>query len=248
MRVNLVGVFPNAGTGLLIRGAGLKMRYRCILTRHPKRPDTVNPIYHQARFLTSAHRVNQLPPEGGLEVAFAGRSNAGKSSAINAITRQRNLARTSKTPGRTQLINVFPVTDHHALVDLPGYGYAKVPDSVRRHWQAELPAYLNGRRALRGLVIVMDVRHPLKEYDLQMLTWCQEAGVPAHVLLTKADKLKRGAAANALQTVRKHLRAHFPGATAQLFSAQNGQGVDEAHAMLDEWLGLNSADSVGEPA
>ena len=208
----------------------------------------MNPIYHQARFLISAHRVNQLPPEGGLEVAFAGRSNAGKSSALNAITRQRTLARTSKTPGRTQLINVFPVTDHHALIDLPGYGYAKVPEKVRRHWQAELPAYLNKRQALRGLIIVMDVRHPLKDYDLQMLSWCREAGVPAHVLLTKADKLKRGAAANTLQAVRKQLKQDFPGASAQLFSAQSGQGVDDAHQVLDEWLGLSPERSGQEQA
>ncbi|MCP1673447.1 GTP-binding protein [Natronocella acetinitrilica] len=197
--------------------------------------------YRQAQFLTSASRLDQLPPDTGLEVAFAGRSNAGKSSALNAITGQKSLARTSKTPGRTQLINVFPFNDSMALVDLPGYGYAKVPPAMRQHWQQTLPAYLSGRQALRGLMLIMDVRHPLREFDQQMLMWTGHGGLPVHVLLSKADKLKRGPAATALQTVRKVLDREFGHSTVQLFSAQTRQGVDEACAMLDHWFGLDEA-------
>lgn len=201
----------------------------------------MNPLYHQARFLKSANQLNQLPPDTGLEVAFAGRSNAGKSSALNAITGQKSLARTSKTPGRTQLINVFPVNESMALVDLPGYGYAKVPERIRAHWQQVLPAYLAKRRALRGVMLIMDIRHPLKDFDRQMLAWTQEAGLPVHILLSKADKLKRGAAMQVLLAVRKELQGSFPGATVQLFSAQNKLGVDEAHQVLDRWFGVKEA-------
>ncbi len=201
----------------------------------------MNPLYHQARFLKSANRLDQLPPDTGLEVAFAGRSNAGKSSALNAITGQKSLARTSKTPGRTQLINLFPVNEAMALVDLPGYGYAKVPEKIRAHWQQVLPAYLAKRRALRGVMLIMDIRHPLKDFDRQMLAWTRDAGLPVHVLLSKADKLKRGAAMQALLSVRNELERDFPGATVQLFSAQNRLGVDEAHAVLDHWFGVKEA-------
>ncbi len=198
----------------------------------------MNPLYHQARFLKSANRLDQLPPDTGLEVAFAGRSNAGKSSALNAITGQKSLARTSKTPGRTQLINLFPISDAMALVDLPGYGYAKVPEKIRAHWRQVMPDYLSRRKALRGVMLIMDIRHPLRDFDRQMLQWTGESGLPVHVLLSKADKLKRGAAMQALLAVRRELEKHYPGATVQLFSAPNRQGVDEAHAVLDQWFGV----------
>ncbi len=194
--------------------------------------------YHRAQFLLSAQELSHLPPDSGIEVAFAGRSNAGKSSALNAITTQRSLARTSKTPGRTQLINLFTLDPERRLVDLPGYGYAKVPEAIKRRWQRTLEAYLQERQCLRGLILLVDVRHPLKEFDTQMLDWCHQAGMAVHVLLTKADKLKRGAASNTLQAVRKELKASYPGATVQLFSALKGTGVEEARVRLDEWFGI----------
>lgn len=192
--------------------------------------------YRGTRFLTSAHTLKQLPPESGPEVAVAGRSNAGKSTAINVVTGIKNLARTSKTPGRTQLINFFDVDEAHRLVDLPGYGYAKVPPEVRRHWQRVLGEFLQRRQALRGLLLVMDVRHPLTEYDQQMLGWCHASGMPVHILLTKADKLKRGPGMAALAGVRRALATDFPETTAQLFSGLKRQGVEEVHAVLDRWF------------
>ncbi len=196
----------------------------------------MNPIYREARFLLSAPDLHHLPPDTGAEVAFAGRSNAGKSSALNALTGRRGLARTSKTPGRTREINVFPVAEGVRLVDLPGYGYATVPERIRAHWQAVLPRYLGERRSLRGLVVIMDVRHPLTAHDRQMLAWCAHAGLAAHVLLTKADKLNRGAAMNTLQAVTRELRQGSDEVSAQLFSAMHGMGVDELHTRLDRWL------------
>lgn len=192
--------------------------------------------YRQARFLLSAAEPEQLPPDEGAEVAFAGRSNAGKSSALNTITDQRQLARVSKTPGRTQQINVFPVLDTHRLIDLPGYGYAKAPPAMRAHWQKALPAYLENRQSLKGLVLIMDIRHPLGPLDEQMLIWAGAAGLPVHVLLNKADKLRRGPAGNTLHAVRPRVIATCPGSSVQLFSAQARAGVDEARAKLDEWL------------
>lgn len=192
--------------------------------------------YRATRFLMSAPAPEQLPPDEGAEVAFAGRSNAGKSSALNALTGQRQLARISKTPGRTQQINVFPVTERQRLVDLPGYGYAKAPAALRAHWQSALPRYLETRRTLRGLMLIMDLRHPLTDSDRQMLAWCAAAGLPVHILLSKADKLRRGPAGNALQQVRATLAREFPGTRAQLFSATAPLGLDEARARLDEWL------------
>lgn len=181
----------------------------------------------------SAPSLTHLPADLGLEVAFAGRSNAGKSSALNAITNQKRLARTSKTPGRTQQINVFPVDDRRALIDLPGYGYAKVPDAIKAHWQQALPEYLSRREGLRGLMLIMDVRHPLTEFDRQMLAWCEDIGLPVHILLTKADKLKRGRARSTLLAVQRELGDR---ASAQLFSAPQREGVDAAHAQLDAWF------------
>lgn len=199
-------------------------------------------LYRQAHFLKSASELVQLPPDTGAEVAFAGRSNAGKSSALNTITEQKGLARTSKTPGRTQLINIFPVTDTLALVDLPGYGYAKVPEKIRSHWERTLPAYLSRRRSLRGMMLIMDIRHPLRDFDRQMLAWTAQGGPPVHILLTKADKLGRGAAGNTLLSVQKELDLNFPSTSVQLFSAATGQGVKEAHRVLDHWFGLDLAD------
>ena len=191
-----------------------------------------------AEFLTSAARLNQAPPDAGRETAFAGRSNAGKSSALNAISGHKGLARTSKTPGRTQLINFFSVTAEARLVDLPGYGYAKVPPEVKAQWQRHLTAYLQHRESLVGLVLLMDVRHPLTDFDRDMLDWCRHADLPVHLLLTKADKLKRGAAQNTLLTVRRELAALHPQASAQLFSALDHTGLDEARALLAAWLEL----------
>jgi GTP-binding protein len=196
--------------------------------------------FKNASFLTSANELHQLPPDAGAEVAFAGRSNAGKSSALNVITEQRSLARTSKTPGRTQLINFFELDAERRLVDLPGYGYAKVPEAVKRHWQQVLSDYLATRQCLRGLVLLMDSRHPLKDFDRQMLDWCLSKQMPVHVLLTKADKLKRGPAGNTLQKVRAALKAEYPLATVQLFSALNRQGVEQAREQLTTWLGIEA--------
>ncbi|MFC1749099.1 ribosome biogenesis GTP-binding protein YihA/YsxC [Pseudomonadota bacterium] len=203
-----------------------------------------HPLYHRAVFTTGAHNLSQVPPEteGLIEVAFAGRSNAGKSSAINRITHQKSLARTSKTPGRTQQINFFQLEEKRFIVDLPGYGYAKVSEKVKRQWQHTLELYLRKRECLRGLVLMMDVRHPLTDFDTQMLSWCQHAEMPVHILITKADKLGRGAAGGVLQTVRNVLAKEFgvvredPWATAQLFSALKGTGLEEAQAKLDEWF------------
>lgn len=194
--------------------------------------------YQASRFLTSAPTLATCPPDDGAEVAFAGRSNAGKSSAINALTRQKALARTSKTPGRTQLINFFVLGEDsgHRLVDLPGYGYAKVPEQVKLEWQRHLSDYLRRRGALRGLVLVMDVRHPLTEFDQTLLGWADEANMPVHILLTKADKLKSGAAKSALQQVRARLREWEDLVSIQLFSALKKQGIEEVHERLDQWL------------
>jgi GTP-binding protein len=206
---------------------------------------TPNP-FARARYLLAAHNPRQLPPDGGFEVAFAGRSNAGKSSALNAICQQNALARVSKTPGRTQQLVFFDLTPPNApapwdkfLVDLPGYGYAKVPQELQAHWQAFIQSYFATRQALRGLVVVMDIRHPLKDYDRQMLGYAVQREIPAHVLLTKADKLSRGAAGNTLQAVRMELsRAFGDTVSVQTFSGESKQGVDEARAVLARWLAL----------
>lgn len=197
----------------------------------------MNPAYRQVVFLTSAAKLSQAPPDEGCEVAFAGRSNAGKSSAINTICDQKTLARTSKTPGRTQLLNFFAFDEHCRLVDLPGYGYAKVPEGIKREWQGTLAAYLEKRECLKGLMLMMDIRHPLKDYDVQMLTWASHIGLPVHVLLTKADKLKKGPAAGTLLKVRGELLRMDPAFSAQLFSSLKRSGIDDAHAKLDEWFG-----------
>ena len=205
-----------------------------------------NPIVglcQQARFMISAARVEQCPDDQGREVAFAGRSNAGKSSALNTLT-HANLARTSKTPGRTQLLNFFTLDDERRLVDLPGYGYAKVPIPLKLHWQKHLEAYLGSRQSLVGVVLLMDIRHPLTDFDCMMLDWAKASCLPIHVLLTKADKLAFGAAKNALLKVRQEvLKGWGEVASLQLFSAPKRQGVEEAQLVLASWLGL-----LDEPA
>lgn len=199
----------------------------------------MNPVYQQANFMSSASKLSNAPADQGLEIAFAGRSNAGKSSAINALTGQNSLARTSKTPGRTQLLNFFTIDDERKFVDLPGYGYARVPEKVKKEWQQMMAAYLNERQALRGIVLVMDVRHPLTDFDWQMIEWSEHAGLPLHILLTKADKLKYGAAKNTLLKVQKELSSASIVITLQLFSATKKTGIDDIHQVLDEWFGFN---------
>lgn len=191
----------------------------------------------QTEFQLSAPTFRLCPFDSGLEVAFAGRSNAGKSSCINAITNQRQLARSSKTPGRTQMINFFNMGDvSKRLVDLPGYGYAAVPESMKKEWQTELEKYLISRQSLAGLVLLMDIRHPLKEFDTQMLYWAKDGGLPVHVLLTKSDKLKYGASQQALQAVKKELKKLKLPFSIQLFSALQKEGFDEMRLKLAEWL------------
>jgi GTP-binding protein len=198
--------------------------------------------YPDVEFLTSANAPSQFVADVGAEVAFAGRSNSGKSSAINAIVARRGLARTSKTPGRTQLVNFFSIGKDVRVTDLPGYGYARVPEPVRQHWGKLMDAYFLRRQSLAGLFIVMDVRRPLTDFDQGMLGWAAGAGCPVHILLTKADKLSRGAATAELLAVRK---AVGDTATAQLFSALKGTGVEEARQLLDAML---AAPFAGEDA
>jgi GTP-binding protein len=188
--------------------------------------------YRQARYIISAHKLMQLPDDSGMEVAFAGRSNAGKSSAINRLTDQKSLARTSKTPGRTQQIVIFDIDEHRRIADLPGYGYAKVPAKLKAHWRNVVQQYFVQRASLQGVVLVMDIRHPLRPFDVQMLSWCDDTGLPCHVLLTKADKYKRGPAQATLLKVRKSLPA---GASVQVFSAKSGDGVPDLIHQLNSW-------------
>lgn len=198
----------------------------------------------RSRYRLAAHTPAQLPPDIGYEVAFAGRSNAGKSSALNAMCQQNALARVSKTPGRTQQLVFFQVEPHEDrhLVDLPGYGYAKVPKDLQAHWQAFIAGYFARRQALRGLVVVMDIRHPLRDYDRQMLGYAVERGLPAHVLLTKADKLGRGGSGNVLLQVRRDLKqAYGESVSVQTFSALHKLGIDEACGVVNGWLGLPPA-------
>jgi GTP-binding protein len=194
-------------------------------------------LLQRAKFFKSADRLGDLPAPSGVEVAFAGRSNAGKSSAINTLTRQSRLAFVSKTPGRTQLINLFSLGEDRFLVDLPGYGYADVPERIRRHWQDVLSRYLIERPSLRGLIVIMDARHPLTPLDRQLLEWFLPTGKPVHVLLSKADKLTRQQAAASLRRVRAELAAYGQ-CTAQLFSSLRRQGIEEAEAVIRAWMML----------
>ncbi|WP_252177690.1 ribosome biogenesis GTP-binding protein YihA/YsxC [Endozoicomonas sp. 4G] len=190
--------------------------------------------YRKAQFLTSAPRLKLCPPDNGREVAFAGRSNAGKSSALNTLTGSK-IARTSKTPGRTQLINYFNIEESIHLVDLPGYGYAKVPEAMKIEWQKHLDDYLNNRESLVGLVLLVDIRHPLKEFDRMMVQWSMQSDMPLHILLTKSDKLKSGVAKQALNALKKEL-SEYPQISIQLFSALKKTGVDQLAQRLDSWL------------
>lgn len=190
--------------------------------------------FQHATFLTSAAKLSQLPADQGIEVAFAGYSNAGKSSALNLLCQQKKLAKTSKTPGRTRLINLFQLDQQQRLVDLPGYGYAKVPQEMKQRWQKTLGDYLRLRECLHGLVIVMDIRHPLKIYDEAMIEWANEASLPVHLLLNKADKYKFGAAKNSLLQVQKQLNPDAD-ISVQLFSALKRQGITELVTRLNEW-------------
>lgn len=196
--------------------------------------ETLN--FRKAAFLQSASAIENAPTDFGSEVAFAGRSNSGKSSAINTLTHQGKLARTSRTPGRTQLINFFSLSDHQRLVDLPGYGFAKVPLAVKKKWNQQLERYLQYRESLRGLVMLMDIRHPLTEPDRQMLGWAVTASMPVHVLLTKADKLKRGPAQSTLLSVREELSTQSDLISVQLFSSLKRRGVDTLGRQLNNWL------------
>ncbi len=211
-----------------------------IRSGRPSRPQIIHisgPVpmsqFPDAKFVLSANAVEQFLPDTGTEVAVAGRSNAGKSSAINVIVNRRQFARTSKTPGRTQLVNFFELRHGQRLVDLPGYGFAKVAESVRQHWGRLLSDYFQQRKSLSGLILVVDVRRQLGDFDRQMLSFASSMEVPVHVLLTKADKLKRGKAATALLEVNKELG---DSASVQLFSALRRHGVEEATAMLDKFL------------
>ena len=199
--------------------------------------------YRTAQFLTSAPSIRECPPENGAEIAFAGRSNAGKSSAINTLTGNNKLARTSKTPGRTQLINYFGLSnsDQFRLVDLPGYGYAKVPMEMKKKWQEHLSEYLRERKTLKGLILLMDIRHPMQEFDAMMINWSVEASMPVHVLLTKSDKLNRGAANNTLLKFKKHIKQSGVDdlVSAQTFSALKGDGLKVLEAKLNEWFSLD---------
>lgn len=197
-----------------------------------------NHPFRNTRYLVSAHTLRQLPGDEGAEAAFAGRSNAGKSSAINTICDQQSLARTSRTPGRTQQLVVFPVDDDRRLIDLPGYGYAKVPQDLREYWRGLIDSYLRTRQSLKGIVLIMDVRHPLREFDRQMLTYAAATGRRIHCLLSKADKLSRNEASSTLLSVRREVDGLVPGATTQLFSALKKSGVDEARGALADWLGF----------
>lgn len=186
-------------------------------------------------FLKSAPTLAQCPPDKGIEVAFVGRSNAGKSSALNAITGKHALARTSKTPGRTQLMNFFEIDSDRRLVDLPGYGFAKVPTRVQKEIENFLSAYLNDRQCLQGLVLLMDIRHPLMPSDQRLIDFVQEQKLPVHILLTKCDKLKRGASQDTLLKTRRALSG-YENITVQTFSALHPFGIQEAHLKLDEWF------------
>lgn len=202
-------------------------------------------LFSQAAFYTTVNHIKDLPLHGGKEVAFVGRSNAGKSSAINTLANHVRLAYTSKTPGRTQHLNYFSLSPSTFLVDLPGYGYAKVPPDVQKHWEALLGQYLQTREELSGLVVIMDSRHPLTALDEAMLEWFAPTGKPVHILLTKSDKLSRQQATLTLSRVKSHLAEHFPQCSVQLFSSLKKLGMDEAEKVIAGWF---AAENVEVPA
>jgi len=208
--------------------------------RASKHYQLMNPAYRKAQFLLAVQHLKQLPENIPFEVGFAGRSNAGKSSAINTITGIHSLARTSKTPGRTQQIVYFTLDEQHALVDLPGYGFAKVPLKVKAHWHQLMEGYFKERLALKGLVLVMDIRHPMREFDEQMLYWCHHTHTPVHILLTKADKLSKGAGSSVLHKIKKSLLAlEYNDVTLQTFSSLKRTGSESVMDKMDEWFEYN---------
>ncbi len=192
-------------------------------------------IYNQAKFLLGAAELKQLPEDTGNEVAFIGYSNSGKSSAINTITGIKGLARASKTPGRTQQINIFTLDEKNRLIDLPGHGYTKAPPNISKAWGEKVDAYLETRECLRGLILVMDIRHPLKKHDLHLIEWAHRCKLPVHILLTKSDKINRGPALSTLKKVQKALDSREL-VSVQLFSAHDQTGLEESHEKLNEWL------------
>lgn len=192
--------------------------------------------YQNTHFITSAPDIRHMPEDEGIEVAFAGRSNAGKSSSLNRLTNQRSLAKTSKTPGRTQLINLFKVADGCHIVDLPGYGFAQVPLEMKKKWQKSLGEYLQKRQSLKGLVVLMDIRHPMKDLDQQLIFWAVDSGIPVQVLLTKADKLKSGARKAQVLKIKKDSAGFGGDVSVAAFSSLKGIGVDVLRNKLDEWF------------
>lgn len=198
--------------------------------------------YHKTHFLMSAPDIRHLPEDSGVEVAFAGRSNAGKSSALNTLTNQKGLARTSKTPGRTQLINLFEVEESCKIVDLPGYGYAAVPEKVKIQWQKSLGEYLQQRKCLGGVVILMDIRHPLKDLDQQMIEWAVSADLPILLLLTKADKLSQSARSKQVKLVREAILPFQGDIQVEAFSSLSRLGVSALSAKLDTWYAQQQVD------
>lgn len=208
-----------------------------------KKSNSTKPDYQKATFLLSAAKLSQLPADEGIEVAFVGRSNAGKSSVLNELTRNHKLARVSKTPGRTQHINLFVLDETRRLVDLPGYGYAKVPPAVKREWQQTLDAYLQERDCLRGLVLVMDIRHPLTEFDRHLLSWANDCELTVHILLNKSDKLAFGAIKKTILQVEAYLRDFENPVSYQAFSALKSDGIKEFRDVLDSWFSPNPTTS-----
>lgn len=199
-------------------------------------------LLHQAEYLISVHNRPQLPDDRGAEVAIAGRSNAGKSSLLNRLCRQKSLARTSRTPGRTRQLVFFRLDDDHHLVDLPGYGFARVGGDLKKHWKGLIQGYLERRQSLSGIVIVMDIRHPLKPGDVDLANWAAHQGLPMHLVLTKADKIGRGKQKEAMMTVRRSIDESVG---VQVFSAVTGQGLDELESVMDRWLLNPDSQSAG---
>jgi GTP-binding protein len=193
--------------------------------------------YQKAYFLLSVAHAEQLPPDSGIEVAIVGRSNAGKSSVLNRLTHHKQLARVSKTPGRTQMINMFVIDESRRLSDLPGYGYAKVPLAIKRAWERTINTYICERQCLKGLVLIMDIRHPLRQLDWHLLDYCDERQLPVHILLNKADKLSKSASLQVLREVRQALSSYQHSLSCQLFSALKNMGVEELETVLNVWYG-----------
>ncbi|HLB41912.1 MAG TPA: ribosome biogenesis GTP-binding protein YihA/YsxC [Gammaproteobacteria bacterium] len=191
--------------------------------------------YQKAYFLLSVADIKQLPPDKGIEVAIVGRSNSGKSSVLNRFTQNKGLARVSKTPGRTQHINIFVLDHHRRLIDLPGYGYAKAPLSAQKKWQKTVDAYIGTRKSLKGIVMIMDIRHPLAPLDCQLLDYANHQQLSVHILLNKADKLSKTAATTTLQQVKTLLKGYTHSVTVQVFSAFRGIGVEELRKHMDKW-------------